>query len=236
MNQVPPSLLAYEKQMQEFLKEQISQEQQTRTALRNREREQIIRETLHALNQERREVAAELAYRHKEKQSRDRKRERALAVLFWLFVGFYLRGCRMGGLARLRSLDSQMTRIPIHLPDTSQKYHAERTNKDGFDHGFGSRKEANRFQELYLLQRAGAISELEADKRKLRYDLVVNGVLIATYEADFRYRIAANHKGGLGNVVPGQLVVEDSKGARTPAYKLKKLLMLALYGIEIKET
>jgi hypothetical protein len=31
-------------------------------------------------------------------------------------------------------------------------------------------------------------------------------------------------------------IVEDSKGVRTPVYKLKKKLMLACHGIEIRET
>jgi hypothetical protein len=89
---------------------------------------------------------------------------------------------------------------------------------------FASRKEARRYVALKLLQQAGTIQHLEAEKRHLRYALVVNGIKIGTYECDFRY------------VEAGQLVIEDAKGLRTPVYTLKKRLMKALYDIDIYET
>jgi hypothetical protein len=51
----------------------------------------------------------------------------------------------------------------------------------------------------------------------------VQGKLICTYVADFKY---------LEN---GKEVVEDVKGFKTPVYKLKKKLVEAIYGIEIIE-
>jgi hypothetical protein len=87
---------------------------------------------------------------------------------------------------------------------------------------FASRAEARRYQELKLLVRAGAISHL---KIQPSYKLVVNGVKVATYRADFHYD------------ENGRLVVEDvkSRPTMTPVYRLKKKLLKALYDIDIKE-
>lgn len=106
------------------------------------------------------------------------------------------------------------------------KYHAKKVTVDGIK--FDSRKEANRYCELKLLQRAGKITGLQ---RQVRYLLVPtqydkDGKCIyysANYVADFVY-----HQNG-------DLVVEDVKGYRTPEYILKKKLMLERYGIIIKE-
>ena len=88
---------------------------------------------------------------------------------------------------------------------------------------FASLKEANRYGELKLLQAAGEIAELELQPH---YPLVVNEVLICSYRGDFRYRV----------VDSGALVIEDSKGMKTPAYRLKAKLMKALFGITILES
>ena len=101
------------------------------------------------------------------------------------------------------------------------KYGAKRTEVDGIV--FASRSEARRYQELRLLQAAGEISGLEL---QVKYPLVVNGVKIADYVADFRYY---EDEGDT-------LIVEDRKGMRTPVYRLKAKLMRAVHGIEIRET
>jgi hypothetical protein len=98
------------------------------------------------------------------------------------------------------------------------KYGAIRTEVDGVT--FASKAEARRYAELKLLERAGEIAQLELQPR---YPLVVNGVKVATYVGDFRY------------IERGGLVVEDTKGVRTPVYKLKAKLMLAVHGITVKE-
>jgi hypothetical protein len=90
---------------------------------------------------------------------------------------------------------------------------------------FGSKREAGRYEDLRLLQRIGKIEKLEAAKGNLRYDLAVNGILICRYEADFRYF----------DLEVGKWVVEDSKGFRTPAYRIKRKLMKACHDIEIRE-
>lgn len=86
---------------------------------------------------------------------------------------------------------------------------------------FHSKKEAARFGELQWLERQEEITGLE---RQVPYDLDVNGVHVTRYIADFRYR------------ENGAEVVEDSKGFRTVEYQLKKRLLLACFGIAIKET
>jgi hypothetical protein len=89
---------------------------------------------------------------------------------------------------------------------------------------FASKREANRYAELKIMHRIGEIVELECQPR---YALTINGVKVGTYVADFRYRTVAD----------GTTVVEDVKSepTKTPVYRLKKKLMLALYGIDVKE-
>jgi hypothetical protein len=55
---------------------------------------------------------------------------------------------------------------------------------------------------------------------------VINGVKVAEYRGDFRYRDAA-----------GNVTVEDTKSepTKTPVYRLKKKILKAQYGIEIQE-
>lgn len=98
------------------------------------------------------------------------------------------------------------------------KYGNRRTVVDGV--ALDSRAEARRYQELLLEAQAGAITDLHVHTR---YDLVVNGWRVGRYEADFDYRR------------DGRLVVEDVKGHRTDAYRLKRALMRALFNIEIVE-
>lgn len=89
---------------------------------------------------------------------------------------------------------------------------------------FDSKKEAARWGELLILQRVASISAL---RRQVRFPLVVNGVLVCVYVADFVY------------IEAGRRVIEDVKSAFTrklPVYRLKKKLMRAVWGIDIRET
>jgi hypothetical protein len=91
---------------------------------------------------------------------------------------------------------------------------------------FDSKREAQRAQELMLMEQAGLISDLVLDKRQLHYDLIVNGQKVGTYTPDSRY------------MENGVLVVEDvkSKPTKTREYRRTKKLMLAIYSIVIRET
>ena len=108
---------------------------------------------------------------------------------------------------------------------------------------FDSQKEARRWDELCMLQRAGKITDLQ---RQVKYELIPaqyetyerysqkgdrlkDGVRVierkVDYVADFVYTIADT----------GQNIVEDTKGVRTKDYIIKRKLMLAIHGIRIKE-
>lgn len=106
---------------------------------------------------------------------------------------------------------------------------------------FDSKKELNRWCELQLLERGGAIYDL---KRQVPFELIPNQYKTVEkvlksgkvkqeqklverkceYIADFVYK---NDK--------GEIVVEDTKGFRTPEYIIKRKLILYKYGIEIVE-
>lgn len=103
----------------------------------------------------------------------------------------------------------------------SSKYRAKPTVIDGIR--FASRREAKRYCQLRLLSQAGAIASLTLQPR---YPLTVNGVLVCTYVADFRYWDARESRE----------VVEDAKGFRTREYLIKRKLVQAVYGIQILET
>lgn len=101
------------------------------------------------------------------------------------------------------------------------KYRNIKTEVNGII--FDSAKEAARYTELKMLERAGEIKDLQ---RQVKFSLDVNGFHICNYFADFSY---------LQN---GELVVEDSKSpaSKTRAYRIKAKLMRALFGISILET
>lgn len=99
------------------------------------------------------------------------------------------------------------------------KYRNKPTEVD--DIRFASKREATRYQDLKVKQRLGLIHDL---KLQVLYPLVVNGQRVGNYRSDFDY------------LEDGQKIVEDTKGCKTPMYRLKKKLMRAIYGITIRET
>ena len=105
------------------------------------------------------------------------------------------------------------------------KYYNQKITVDGIT--FDSKKEYRRFLDLCLMERAGEIDNLE---RQVKFELIPsqkkNGKVVeraCSYVADFVYN------------ENGEQVVEDTKGIRTEAYKIKRKMMRWLYGIEIKE-
>jgi len=101
------------------------------------------------------------------------------------------------------------------------KYNSRKTEVDGFV--FDSKREANRYSELKLLQRVGEIGSLELQPR---FEVVINGQHICNYFADFRYVDFRPN---------GREVIEDVKGVKTPIYRLKKKLVEAVFEITIVE-
>lgn len=100
------------------------------------------------------------------------------------------------------------------------KYSNKPTERGG--EKFDSKLEANRFDDLKLMEQAGAIRELRAH---VSFPLMVGDVLIGAYEADAVYIDAAS----------GRKVVEDSKGVRTPLFRWKARHFKAQYGFAITE-
>lgn len=90
---------------------------------------------------------------------------------------------------------------------------------------FDSKAEADRYLQLRQMQARGMIDQLE---RQVPYPCRVNGQLVCTYLADFRYRIKPRQLGQ-------RVIVEEVKGSVLDAYRIKKKLVEALYPIEIME-
>lgn len=123
-----------------------------------------------------------------------------------------------------------------------RKYNNRKIIVDGIT--FDSKKEAKRYQELKMLERAGAIHDLQ---RQVKYVLIS-----AQYERTGEVYTKGNNKGKpkKGRLIErecayyadfvytenGKTVVEDTKGVKTPEYIIKRKLMLYVYNIKIKET
>lgn len=99
----------------------------------------------------------------------------------------------------------------------SQKYGANAVVTD--EGRFASQREHQHWCLSKLRQRAGEIRNLE---RQVRFRLENNGVHICDYIADEVFFEGQ------------QRVVVDVKGVETPEFKLKRKLMLALLGIEVR--
>lgn len=108
-----------------------------------------------------------------------------------------------------------------------RKYRNKPTNRDG--NHFDSKKEAERFMELSLMERAGIIRDL---KRQVEFELIPKQHRSdgkterkVVYRADFTY-----WKGK-------QYIVEDVKSpaTKTKEYVIKRKLLLYRYGYSIFE-
>jgi hypothetical protein len=104
----------------------------------------------------------------------------------------------------------------MQLPSYN-KYSNTKTTIDGIT--FASKKEAGRYSELKLLEKAGEITHL-----KLQMPFILNEGFIdfsgqkqrpITYVADFVYLDKE-----------GKIHAEDCKGFKTPEYKVKKKMFL----------
>lgn len=112
----------------------------------------------------------------------------------------------------------------------ASKYKAKPTVVDGIR--FHSQKEARRYQELKLLERAGEIRHLHCQPKLTLYspelhsnEFTARKHKIGAYFADFAYVVAKS----------GECVYEDAKGFKTPLYRWKKKHVEAQYGITIRE-
>lgn len=126
-----------------------------------------------------------------------------------------------------------------------RKYGNRKVVVDGIE--FDSRKEAQRYWELKLLQRAGRISDLQLQRE---FELIP-----AQYETYPRYgkggkrlqdgkrcvEKSCTYKADFCYMQDGKLIVEDTKGYRDPAsagyakFVIKRKLLLWRYGIKVIE-
>lgn len=106
---------------------------------------------------------------------------------------------------------------------------------------FDSKREAARYQELLLLEKAGEVRDI---RRQVKYVLIPaqydplgsttkkgRGRCVereCAYIADFVYKEILPD----GDTIT---IVEDTKGFRTKDYIIKRKLMLSVYGIRIRE-
>ena len=143
-------------------------------------------------------------------------------------------------LRKLAEEEKRKNRIELDWDDSpviestgkqKNKYSAKKVTlelSDGTEHTFDSKHEADTYQELALMERAGEISNLRIQQS---FELIPKQIAPSgkkyrncKYIADFVYEDAE-----------GNTVVLDAKGMKTEVYKVKKKLMLKVWGIEIKE-
>jgi hypothetical protein len=111
--------------------------------------------------------------------------------------------------------------VPVRITARS-KYHAIPRTIDGVR--FASTREARRYGELRLLERAGQIWDLTVQPE---FQLHAPGPLVAqpvgVYRGDFAYATKTG------------TVIEDAKGVRTALYRWKKKHVEIEYGVRIVE-
>ena len=119
---------------------------------------------------------------------------------------------------------------------SQRKYHnspTERIAEGGKTIKFSSKAEARRFDELFLLYKAGKIAELKLQPQFTLQESYVtpegNRVRAIKYVADFSYQT------GNGLVVEDVKGGNSKKGTQTRVYKLKKKLMQDKFGITVQE-
>lgn len=107
------------------------------------------------------------------------------------------------------------------------KYGNRKTVVDGIT--FDSLREAARWGELRMLERAGHISQL---KRQVIYELAPSVKFSGTRRAKpaLRYIVDFTYREG------DALIAEDVKGMQTKEFQIKRHLMLALLGVDVRVT
>lgn len=118
------------------------------------------------------------------------------------------------------------------------KYGNHKVTVDGIT--FDSKREASRYLELQMLEKAGKITNLERQKKFV--------LIPAQYEPDIIGPRGGKKKGKLlehecayvadfvyYDEESKDFVIEDTKGVRTPEYIVKRKLLLWLRGYRIRE-
>lgn len=123
--------------------------------------------------------------------------------------------------ARIRQTPPEQWAATIAVKKPAKYLNVKTASADGIVHD--AKGECERWEELRLLERAGAIRSL---RRQVPFAMVVNGIHICTYVADFDY-------------LEGEArIVEDRKSPRTrklASFRIKAKLMQALHNIQVRE-
>lgn len=91
---------------------------------------------------------------------------------------------------------------------------------------FHSKREANRYCQLKIMEKAGAISGLH---------LQVEYILAPSVEINGRKKPPLRYFADFVYMEHGVKVVEDAKGHRTDVYKIKRHLVKHIHGVDIRE-
>ena len=115
------------------------------------------------------------------------------------------------------------------------KYGNRKVKRDGIV--FDSKREADRWTELKLLEKAREISNLQ---RQVKYELIPKQYSTTERTKANRPRMVEREVSYIADFVytdnaSNEVVVEDAKGFKTEEYKIKRKLMLKIHGIRIKE-
>ena len=123
--------------------------------------------------------------------------------------------------------------MKYRLPNEPGKYLNKRSeSSDG--RVFASKKERDRYNQLLLLEKAHWPDNIRNLRCQVPFRLIVNGHFVCKYLADFTYEEANPTYPPGGDM--WKSIVEDAKGARTREYLIKRKLMKAVHGIDVRET
>ncbi len=98
---------------------------------------------------------------------------------------------------------------------------------------FDSKAEMLRWQELQMLERAGVIVNLQ---RQLIMPLVIGGQQVRIRSERYKHGRACIYTVDFSYRENGQRVYEESKGHDDPCSRLRRAVVEAIYGIEIRVT
>ncbi|MDR3124477.1 MAG: DUF1064 domain-containing protein [Endomicrobium sp.] len=116
----------------------------------------------------------------------------------------------------------------MNLKELFGKKHKYRAKKVVINNiTFDSKKEADRYQVLVMLEKGGKISDLKIQPKFVLQDAFYVGskkYLPITYTADFTYYDSDSKKE----------IVEEVKGFKTDDYRIRKKMFLKRYGGSVK--
>ena len=124
---------------------------------------------------------------------------------------------------------------------TMAKYKNKKIEVDGIV--FDSKKEARRYQELKLLEKAGKITDLQMQvkfelipaQREFTNEIYTKGRNKGSFKKGKLLERECVYIADFVYWENGKRVAEDTKGFRTKDYIIKRKLMLYVHGIRIKE-